>query len=207
MSPIDGGIKRTDAPIAHVDVADLDPVEKVFIAAADPEWQIMEEYATALGVEPRKPFEFDAGNGWYFNRQDIENARGLVASAVETTHDSCQYGPTTRVPDLPTFPGSPAKTGGGGIMSAQAIAWAWKQRASSSGAKLLLIYFALHADDRWTCAVLTRSLIQECAASPEQASLWLDELRTLNLVSTTERETDGQIWTTVQLAARWVLLG
>ena len=52
----------------------------------------MEHYAAALGVEPRKPFEFEAGRGWYFSRQDVKNARVLVASAAEVPDESNESG-------------------------------------------------------------------------------------------------------------------
>lgn len=72
-------------------------------------------------------------------------------------------------------------------MSIKAMSWAWEQTTTSSGAKLVLLALADHANDDGECWPGMKRIAEKCGMSARQVSSHVTGLEEAGLISTSRR--------------------
>ena len=81
-------------------------------------------------------------------------------------------------------------------MSIRAMSWAWEQATTSSGAKLVLLALADHANDDGVCWPGMKRIAEKCGMSSRQVSNHVTGLEECGLISTSRRCRDDHKYST-----------
>ena len=81
-------------------------------------------------------------------------------------------------------------------MSIKAMSWAWEQATTSSGAKLVLLALADHANDDGECWPGMKRIAEKCGMSARQVSNHVTNLQQAGLISTSRRCRDDHKYST-----------
>ena len=92
-------------------------------------------------------------------------------------------------------------------MSIKAMSWAWEQATSSSGAKLVLLALADHANDDGECWPGMKRIAEKCGMSARQVSNHVTGLEIAGLIETTRRCRNDHKYSTYLYQLKWASSG